>query len=201
MIMKSLITILLAFVCLQTMAQITPAGKPPRSTSIETQKKASEMIKQEAAKRDALMNAKLEVVYLSLNQVVTYCRMSCEINNYFKEKKFLLYAGSKGKIIDANSFKLISNIYPQERYEFQTTKPILYKDLVNQNISFNIDLIKSYDQFQSYQNLNFAFRFSDGTVIYADVPGTSSYTTTTENKGEVHVSRYLRSNQFKDPSK
>lgn len=158
------------------------------------------MIREEAGKRNALLNATLEVVCLSFNQVGTYCRMSCEINNYFKEKKFVLYAGSKGTIIDATSFKVFGNNYPQEMYTFQTIKPILYKDLINQNISYNIDLTKSNDLLHSYQNLNFTFRFSDGTIIYASVPGNSSFNATKENKGEVHVSRYLLSNLFKDPA-
>src|SRR6187399_2473470 len=137
MIMKILVTVLFTVISVQALAQIKPSGKPPRTTNMETQHKASDAIKEDAAKKAALMNATLEAVYMSINQVDVYCRMTCEINAYFKEKKFALYAGSKGKIIDANSYTLSGNSYPQERYEFRTTKPILYKDLVNQNISYN----------------------------------------------------------------
>ena len=215
--MKKLMTFLIVMICLQTMAQKPIVLKPASMNreqilqispqQIQKQIKYMEIIKKDFQKKTALLNATVTQINLSIISPDHSCRdHRTGINDIFEEKKFVMYAGGKGIIVEANTFELYKADSDVAIYVFSPLKTISYKELIDQNISFNMDLIKSRrcgDFGMGYSNLYFNFKFSDGTIIWGSPPGSNFFEPDNSGplKGEVHVSRYLQPNIFPDLDK
>lgn len=221
--MKQTLSILLVMTCFYTMAQKPMVVRPVITTvkpvasqgsatdnkyktnpgQVELQKKATERIQTEAQRVDKLLAATLVEITTYIDDTKSDHKVYYDdLRFLFKEIKFTIYAGSKGIIVEELNTNTAIN---QSLFlHFKPQKTITYKDLINQNVAFKMDLTKPQYPYFKCSIHPLKFHFSDGTIVdgyFGGSYGAKSFKTTGDGivDPELHVFESFPQNLFKDP--